>query len=272
MSYRSFSFPSGGRAWNTDEWVQWLRDQNVAPSVKADEIGTCSLCRAPTPIGSRGTHYDKCYNCRDKYSGVLDGLVPICYSLQSGLEGALWRAKNDPNGAWLRMPLGSLLCTFLAEHQSCIESRYGGAFDLLIAMPSHASTRGGHSHLDSVIDIVQDFDTKWSRGLLSKTDASKAVTRRAEIVPGLFSATSTVRGKRVLLFDDTFTTGGSLVSAAYALKQEGATSVVGLTLGRQLRADWPHSSDFVAMLSGRTLEISECAVHDSWFAALGRPF
>ncbi|MGW7070057.1 ComF family protein [Streptomyces sp. NPDC054855] len=128
-------------------------------------------------------------------------------------------------------------------------------------MPSHVSTRGGISHLDEVISRVRDFSDQWARGVLTKTRASQAGDRRGQIVTDLFVASPAVRGKRILLFDDTFTTGGTMGSAAHALKQQGAISVIGLTLGRQLRADWSNSRDFVAELSGRPLEVDHCVVH-----------
>lgn len=260
MSYRRFVRPDD-RNWSTANWVQWLREQNLAPSVLSDDAGTCSLCRVPTPVGPQGTPYERCYSCRRKFSSVLDGFVPICYSLQNGLEGLLWRAKNESADAWLRLPLGALLWTFLKQHRRCIENFYGGDFDLLVAMPSHSSTRGGISHLDAVISRVRDFAEEWSRSALVKNDASKAGSRREQIIPGLFTASPIVRGKRVLLLDDTFTTGGSLASAAYALKQGGAVSVIGLTFGRQLKAEWRDSKDFVASLKGRVTDTSKCVVH-----------
>ncbi|MGV9620322.1 ComF family protein [Streptomyces tendae] len=186
----------------------------------------------------------------------------MCYSVHDGLESILWRSKNYHEDAWLRLPLGSLLWTFMKHHIECIEAFYGGAFDVHIAMPSHSSTRGGVSHLDTLIGNVQNFAPYWNSEALVKNDASKAGTRRGRIVTDLFTAKPAVNGKRVLLFDDTFTTGGSMASAAHALKRSGAVSVVGLTFGRQLNAEWRDSKDFVASLSNRELEINKCAVHD----------
>ncbi|MEU8692130.1 hypothetical protein [Streptomyces sp. NPDC048665] len=196
---------------------------------------------------------------------MLDGLVPMCYSIHDGLESILWRSKNQPSDAWLRLPLGSLLWTFMKHHLKCIEGFYGGAFDVHIAMPSHPSTRGGLSHLDTLIGNVRNFAAYWDSGVLTKNDASKAGARRGRIITDLFTAKPAVNGKRVLLFDDTFTTGGSMASAAHALRRSGAVSVVGLTFGRQLNADWKDSKDFVTSLSNRELEIDKCAVHE------GRP-
>jgi hypothetical protein len=185
----------------------------------------------------------------------------MCYSLEDGLEGILWRAKNEPSDVWLRRPLGALLWTFTKLHLECIESFHGGAFDLRVVMPSHSSTRGGVSHLDALIGHVRNFASEWNNGILVKNNASKAGTRRERIVPDLFTANPAVKGKRVLLFDDTYTTGGSMASAAYALKRSGAMSVVGLSFGRQLNANWRDSRDFVASLAGRELDIKKCVVH-----------
>jgi hypothetical protein len=260
LSYRRFLRPND-RNWTTRDWVQWLREQHVAPSVLPEDAGTCSLCRTPTRVGSQGTPYDFCFNCWNTFSSVLDGFVPICYSLHGGLEGILANAKDTPSDAWLRLPLGALLWTFMEQHLRCVESFYGGEFNLRIAIPSHSSARGGVCHLDAVIKSVRDFSAEWASGVLVKNDDSEAGTRRNEIVPGLFTASPSVKGQRILLFDDTFTTGGTMASAAYALKQADAASVVGLSFGRQLRADYKHSTAFVAALAGRELEIDNCVVH-----------
>ncbi|QHF92663.1 hypothetical protein DEH18_00660 [Streptomyces sp. NHF165] len=185
----------------------------------------------------------------------------MCYSLHDGLEGVLWRAKNRASGEWLRLPLASLLWTFMSKHLSCVERAYGGAFDLRIAIPSHPDARGGVDHLQSVIDLVEDFDSEWNTGALVKSNSSKAGARRSRIEADLFVADPMVSGKRILLFDDTFTTGGTMASAAHALKRGGARSVIGMAFGRQLKADWPDSQEFVEFLSGRELNLEQCVVH-----------
>jgi predicted amidophosphoribosyltransferase len=53
----------------------------------------------------------------------------------------------------------------------------------------------------------------------------------------------TVRGRRVLLVDDVYTTGATVASATKALKRSGASAVDILTFARVLRGD-PGTEDF----------------------------
>ncbi len=231
--------------------------------MRSFEAGTCALCHSPTPVGSQGTPFERCYNCQKAYSLVLDGFVPMCYSVHEGLESILWRAKNDPAAEWLRLPLGSLLWSFIHQHGDCVARTYGGPFDVRIAIPSHASARGGVDHLKMVIGSVEGMSGDWDFEILRKNSSTKAADRRRRIDPNLFASDASVEGRRVLLLDDTFTSGGTMASAAYALKQSGARVVVGLAFGRQLAADWGNSQSLIATLPSRTLDLSDCAVHDS---------
>jgi predicted amidophosphoribosyltransferase len=262
LSYRHFVRPHH-RGWTTRQWVEWLREQQVAPSVRADESGVCALCRAPTPVGAWGTHYEKCHDCYSKYDDVLDGFVPMCYSVHDGLESLIWRAKNKEQSAWLQIPLAALLWTFTRKHVPCLERTYGGRFDLRLTVPSHPDTRGGVNHLDSIIRRVPRMMDEWQFDLLRKASTRKAGTRRRTVDEEAFAADAVVRGKRVLLLDDTYTSGSTLASAAYALKSRGATSVVGLAFGRQLGSDWDPSRKLIADLESRALDTDTCAEHHS---------
>ncbi|WP_432127449.1 phosphoribosyltransferase family protein [Streptomyces sp. bgisy082] len=122
---------------------------------------------------------------------------------------------------------------------------------------------------------MKDFSRSWSEVALVKNSPSKAEGRRAKVVDGLFSATPVVEGKRILLFDDTFTTGGTLASAAHALKAAGAHTVVGISIGRQLSNEWEVSKGLVATLPQRDLTLDSCVVHggpskDPFAALFGR--
>ncbi|WP_345636310.1 ComF family protein [Streptomyces thinghirensis] len=258
--YQTFVRPKHA-GWKTTDWVTWLTEQHIAPSVMANEEGTCALCRAPTPTDAHGVHYTRCFNCQKQYASVLDGFVPICYSVHDGLEGMLWRVKNSPGYEWLRAPLASLLWHFLERHLSCMERAYGGPFDVFTTVPSHSETRGGRNHLPLLLQSVTALNDLWTEGALTKKHSNKAGERRRKISTDLFSASEDVAGKRILLLDDTFTSGGTLASAAYALKQAQASTVVALAFGRQLHSDWDEHRYLIEQLPDRSLDLQECAVH-----------
>ncbi|MFZ4178434.1 hypothetical protein [Streptomyces sp. E1N211] len=258
--YRTFVRPNHA-GWKTTDWVAWLTEQHVAPSVTADEEGTCALCRAPTPTDARGVHYTRCFNCQKQYASVLDGFVPMCYSVHDGLEGILWRVKNSPGYEWLRAPLASLLWEFLGRHLSCIEKAYGGPFDMLTTVPTHSETRGGRNHLSLILQSITPLNNLWTEGVLTKNYREKAGERRRRISTDLFDCSANLEGKRILVLDDTFTSGGTLASAAYTLKQARASTVIALTFGRQLHADWDEHRYLIEQLPYRNLDLQECAVH-----------
>ncbi|MET7609838.1 phosphoribosyltransferase [Streptomyces seoulensis] len=88
-----------------------------------------------------------------------------------------------------------------------------------------------------------------------------AAERRQRIVPDLFTADPSVNGKRVLLLDDTFTSGGTMASAARALREAGAACVIGISFGRQLNANREEARDLIAELPQRSLDLETCPVH-----------
>jgi predicted amidophosphoribosyltransferase len=180
--------------------------------------------------------------------------------VHDGLEGALWKVKNDASSGWLQLPLASLLWTFLDKHLKCIEDAYGGPFDMGITVPS-SKQRNGINHLDDLLSCIQTWPVAWRQGILSKQRGEAAAERRQRIVPDLFAADPGVNGKRILLLDDTFTSGGTMASAARALRDAGATCVVGISFGRQLNVNREEARDLIAELPRRSLDLETCPVH-----------
>jgi adenine/guanine phosphoribosyltransferase-like PRPP-binding protein len=73
-----------------------------------------------------------------------------------------------------------------------------------------------------------------------------------------FEVTIDVRGQRVLLVDDTFTTGASLFSATAALRRAGATVAGPLVLARHVQESWVPSQEMMSWLSDRTWDEHRC--------------
>jgi len=53
-----------------------------------------------------------------------------------------------------------------------------------------------------------------------------------------YACAEALNGQRVLLVDDTWTTGGHSQSAAFALRDAGASSVGLVVIGRHVRPEW----------------------------------
>lgn len=249
-----------------EAWVGWVQDQGVGTSVRPDEVGVCRTCWTPTKKGPDGTPYQQCWDCRTHFGNVLEAAIPISYSLPDDLMSMIWQVKNASGMEWLRRPLVSILYRFLEQHLSCIERSVGGAFDLITVVPSHPSRRNGVDHLKTLQRTVTTWPQKWDLDLLDKQMPTRADTRRKSVVPGLFTLASGTQiiGKRILLVDDLFTSGGTIASAAAALQAAGALKPVALTLGRQLSADRPEVIELLERHEDRGLDLTTCAVHQVW--------
>lgn len=211
------------------------------------------------------TRWTRCYPC-GHYSG-LGGVLPISYSVDNRLESAIWRAKNERRSRWLNIPLASVLNGFLARHLACIE-RHWGVIDIITPVPSHSGARGGWDHMKDLLGRVRTWPApeRWDLELLEKVDPSTADSRRRdEPVSGLFKVTPAPRyvtGKKILLIDDTYTTGGTLRSAGVSLLAAGAQAPVVVTIGRQVRNDNYGGHIIADALSRQPLfDISQCAIH-----------
>ena len=252
MSYQSFAKPPG--PFNADSLVEWMQARRLLLNITADVADqVCQVCSGSTGLADDGEHYPQCYQClqaaRDTQSmddgpfsrfmsgDPLAGVVPISYSLEPLLESAIYHAKSTTTSRWLNSVLAATLHRFLARHWDCIEAEYG-TLDVVTIIPSHPDTRDGWDHLRFLVERVDNSKhmswphrERWNYDLLRKTARDK--TTRA-VDADRFVVTADVTGQRVLLIDDTYTSGATIRSAANALRRAGARRSVALTLGRQV--------------------------------------
>lgn len=80
----------------------------------------------------------------------------------------------------------------------------------------------------------------------------------APLDPDQFEVVHDVSGERVLLLDDTFTTGAKLFSAVAALRRAGATVIGPVVLGRHVQTSWAPSEEMMSWLSERTWDEDRC--------------
>lgn len=267
MSSFHLPAPLNSDGWTTADWTTWLAGTGVIRSVCDGDAPTCARCRRPMGLDNYGHPWERCFDCNQTYRGTARAVVPICYSSSGQLTSVIAQAKDEPDRWWIRFGLAGLLYSFLTGHRQCLEARAFGAFDYATVVPSHPSKRGGRDHLKDMIGTVAGSTwpgIPWQLDLLTKTKPSIADDRRRSIDPDLFvvSPGHNVAGRRILLVDDLYTSGGTVASAATALTTAGADPPVVVTIGRQLDINEDVARDFAQEhLNGRRYEPTTCAVH-----------
>ena len=260
-----------------------------APELSGPRPGlpeSCAVCRGPAPPGSR-----RCYPC-DLHHQVAQGaladlVVPIAFAVKGGPHASrLWQYKsariaggdNDlpgsgsGSGADVRAQaacrLLALLTVFLRDHGRCLWLAAGVGRPSHVAVVPSARTRPGQHPLASL--LAPYLTLPWA-GLAARPGQHPV----RELDPDRFLATPVPRA-RVLLIDDTWTTGATAQSAAMALRRAGARSVVIVVLGRHV-GPGPAGAGGLAAGRGPTRPApflapflaAACAVHPGRAAARG---
>ncbi len=182
--------------------------------------------------------YGRCYACAHG-EGWLDAVVPISYSVaHEQLHHALWAYKR-PLGAIARrftLELAAVLWRHLARHERCLAgAAAAGRFDLVTTVPRGDRARDGDQPLRGIAgELVEPTRERYVRAL----ERSPLTCAPRTFDPGRFVARVPLTGSRVLLVDDTWTSGASAQSAAAALKGAGASAVAAVVIGRHVNREW----------------------------------
>jgi len=89
----------------------------------------------------------------------------------------------------------------------------------------------GYDHCEEILKACNiSFKKLISKDVETKRQSTLKFSERQENIKGCFKATNNVRGKRILLFDDVFTTGATANEAARTLKEAGAEKVFVFTV------------------------------------------
>ncbi len=166
-------------------------------------------------------------------------IVPISlYRVREQLHTVMKDYKRSPSERVRerhRYQVAAILHRFLREHSKCIEQAAGGTWDTVTIVPSKEPRTEPHP-LEKAIKLGKTLGALY-RPLLA-ADQPETIDRVYGDSRG-FKTVEDVTGKRVLLIDDTFTSGATFQSAASRLALDGATVVAGVVIGRVISTGDP---------------------------------
>jgi hypothetical protein len=126
----------------------------------------------------------------------------------------------------------------LQLHSDCIATAAGGGWDVITSVPSTAPREGEHP-LAAAINLVPDLRGQYEE-LLHRGSGQIDHTVASD---GGYEPAHEVSGHRILLVDDTFTSGARAQSAASALNNAGATVAAIVPIGRVINPDFNEENE-----------------------------
>ena len=160
-----------------------------------------------------------------------DVVVPIAYAVKGGEHARnLWLYKSaGPGSAAAAAALRALLVVFLRDHGPCAWQAAGMTAPTHLALIPSGRGRPGPHPLRS---LAAPYLALPRAGLWLRSRDDQQIR---DLDPDRFGA-QRLPGARVVLLDDTWTSGASAASATAALKLAGAHSVAVIVLGRHVAA------------------------------------
>ena len=199
--------------------------------------GLCGLCR--TPISQ---DYNRCYPCSQAPSQALPDLVGFTsYAIRGEQAATEMHRYKDQRPSPQALRAVRLLLDHGLAHLGCVERLAGQEIDAVAVMPSRSHYRRDR---DSILQrmCAQVLPPGLPRLDLQPSQGA-ASTRRVEAEA--FQVGDCQGVLHVLLIDDTWVSGGTVMSATVALRSAGATRVSALVLARWLDRKYPATKNFV---------------------------
>jgi hypothetical protein len=161
-------------------------------------------------------------------------------SKDTQLYATLRKYKWDPGTAQRQAAVRTvaLIGRFLRDHRDCIVGAAGDDWDVITHVPSGS---GRHPEPHPMVRCLEYYEPLHTAHVTLLERGPGAIARNSGADDG-YRALPTADGKRVLLIDDTWTTGAHAQSAASALELGGAQVVAIVPVGRLIDpdrdADW----------------------------------
>ena len=215
----------------TDPLPDYYRAAVVPEQLRA---GLCALCRTPTG----GSEFcSKCSNA--PYRPDAAGFTS--YAIDSAPSGNdMHRYKDSPPGPQALDGVRLLLEHGLA-HLGCAEALAGASLDAVTVIPSRTHhVPGTPSPLQRLCSrtLPQDLPTVG----LSPTPGS---TSNRRVRADAFDIDDCRSPSHVLIIDDTWVSGATMLSAVWDMRRRGVEQVSVLALARWLNRQYSLTNDFI---------------------------
>lgn len=153
--------------------------------------------------------------------------------------------------------MAALLAYFLRLHGRCIASTAGDDWDILTTVPSTSGRLGVHPLTQAIARVAvlsQQYERLLTRG--------PAVVGHNQASDDAFQLRRRLAGERVLIIDDTFTSGARAQSAASAINLNGGVTVAVLAIGRVFDPGFnDDTAAYWAAQSKATFDWATCCIH-----------
>jgi hypothetical protein len=240
----------------TDDLLDWLTW--VPPTGK----GICRICHGPS--GSMVPSIS-CMSCKKRLRPVswkLQSIAPITmyWKDREGGYGPIYPHLRDYKkpGASSELQLGvaALIVRFLQTHQACLEGHFG-QWTSIVVPPSSSGTRVGRVHpLESLLKKTS-LKEQVADPCLAPTSAEVG---EREASDDRYKTTRSVKGDKILIIDDAWVTGSSVLSAASRLSLDGATVVGSVVVGRQIDPTWSDDISYWEMVTAKPFRFENCCL------------
>jgi predicted amidophosphoribosyltransferase len=226
-------------------------DCPTCPLLKTAKGTVCYRCAAPTLPRPRGETCPVCgqegyvWFCQNRTCTLAQrgfGRVHVIAMLRDELRDRVHWLKYEGKRGWAVI-FGRIIVGYLNEH----EDEMLQAYDLIVPNPTFAAP-GKVQHTELTIAAAADNDDNFwgwpfdkAPWALVKTEATpKSATNKWDEkqrcarlhAHAITIDDARIKGKRILLYDDVFTTGAQFDQVGHKLQHHGAASVDGLVLAR----------------------------------------
>jgi hypothetical protein len=202
--------------------------------------GVCAVCRS-----GPGPGLALCRSCTEvmrQVSYPTANVVPISlYTLDSRLWRVLryYKDASGPGSRLLGLEVAGIIARFTAEHLGCVAGLLGGDPDVVTSVPTtRPEQRPGRHPLETTIGRVADLASRYAPLLVR----GPACVDHKLADDDAFAVPRRLGGERVLVVDDTLTSGARLQSAVSALRLNGASAVAAIVVGRVIDPGWNENS------------------------------